>query len=74
MRDSHLNKCKECTKVDNKTSNSKHEKRTCKICKNTFMTTGGEINNEAVAVTTAQENVSSKNEEDSSKRNKFTNV
>lgn len=42
MKDGHLNKCKECTKSDCKTSNGVHE-RICEICQRKFRTTGSEI-------------------------------
>ena len=42
MADSHLNKCKDCTKIDNKTSNGK-EKRNCWTCKKEFFTRITEI-------------------------------
>lgn len=42
MQDGHLNKCIECTKKDNKTSNGKHN-RVCVICSKKFNTTLSEI-------------------------------
>lgn len=42
MADGHLNKCKECTKIDNRTSNGIHL-RTCGICSKEFRTTTSEI-------------------------------
>lgn len=38
MSDGHVNKCKDCNKIDNKASNGKH-KRVCVICKKDFKTT-----------------------------------
>lgn len=43
MKDGHLNKCKSCTKKDNKVSNGIH-KRICSICFRKFNTTQSEIN------------------------------
>ncbi len=42
MPDGHLNKCKVCTRVDNKVSNGIH-KRNCIICGTEFRTTASEI-------------------------------
>jgi hypothetical protein len=42
MPDGHVNKCKECNKIDNKISNGIH-KRICKQCSKEFKTTMGEI-------------------------------
>lgn len=42
MSDGHLNKCVDCTKIDNKTSNGKY-KRNCTICLKDFNTTLTEI-------------------------------
>lgn len=42
MGDGHLNKCKECTKWDNKISNGKYE-RVCEYCSKKFNTTATEI-------------------------------
>ena len=42
MPDKHLNKCKKCTKWDNKTSNGIHKRRCC-ICSKSFNTTLSEI-------------------------------
>lgn len=42
MGDGHLNKCKQCTKSDNKTSNGV-QKRSCLICRCEFKTTTTEV-------------------------------
>lgn len=42
MSDGHINKCKVCTRNDNKSCNGIH-KRVCKICTKQFNTNAGEI-------------------------------
>lgn len=42
MKDGHLNKCMDCTKIDNKTKNGT-QKRICVICSVSFKTTLGEV-------------------------------
>jgi hypothetical protein len=43
MPDGHVNKCKECNKIDNKTSNGS-VKRICTECGKDFKTTKNEVN------------------------------